>query len=212
MIRLVDARNRTAHGGLLRAMHADRKRVFVDMLRWNIPHDRDGESDRFDGDRAQYLILQNPATRAHLGSLRLLATDRPLLMSEVFSDLCPGGVPRGPAIREITRFCVAPRGRAADRRLARNRLVRALVEYALLTGISAFTAACHMGFLSEVLSAGWSCRPLAPPRMVEGSPVGALLIDISPATLGLLTGSWRCDPVELCLEPMAEPLPGQLAA
>ncbi|HWH21971.1 MAG TPA: acyl-homoserine-lactone synthase [Allosphingosinicella sp.] len=199
MIRLVNARNIPDHTPLLRAMHEDRKRVFVDLLKWDIPHDGEIEADQFDGAGAEYLILQDKATGAHLASLRLLRTERPHLMSEVFADLCAGGVPCGPDIREITRFCVAPRGRASERRLARNMLVRAMVEYGLLTGIRSFTAACDIGFLSEVLSAGWDCRPLGPPRGDGRSLVGALRIDIGPSTLAMLVGSWSCDPVELRL-------------
>lgn len=178
-------------------MHADRKHVFVDLLRWNIPH-RDGlECDHFDDCHAEYLILRDPDSERHVASLRLLCTERPHLMTEVFPTLCIGGAPRGPDVREITRFCVAPHGRSSDRKLARNRLARAMVEYGLLTGVRSFTAACDMGFLSEVLSAGWDCRPLGPPQIIDGRPVGALQINISPATLTVLRDTWTSDPVAL---------------
>ena len=97
MIRLVTHHNRGAYPALVRAMHADRKRVFVDMLKWDIPHDAELESDQFDDVRAEYLILHDPANGEHLASLRLLPTERPHLMTEVFPYLCAGGVPRGPA-------------------------------------------------------------------------------------------------------------------
>jgi len=199
MIRLLNHQNRSAYPALVRAMHADRKRVFVDMLKWAIPHDTEFERDQFDDGRAEYLVLHDPASGEHLASMRLLSTEGPHLMTEVFPYLCAGGILRGPDIREITRFCIAPRRRAADRRLARNMLVRAMVEYGLLTGIRSFTAACNMGFLSEVLSAGWRCHPLGMPQVVDGSLIGALRIDIDPDTLRMLVGSWSCDPVDLRL-------------
>lgn len=209
MIRLINCENSAAYPSLVRAMHADRKRVFVDMLGWGLNHDSDLEQDRFDNADAEYLVLTDRISGDHLASMRLLHTDRPHLMTEVFPHLCEGGVLSGPEIREITRFCVAPRGRAADRRLARNMLVRSMVEYALLTGIRTFTAACNMGFLSEVLSAGWRCRPLGLPEMFDGALVGALRIDIDGDTLRSLVGSWSCAPVELRL---ADALPTKAAA
>lgn len=196
-VRLVTDRTRAFWPSLVRQMHEDRKRVFVDMLKWRLSHEDGIERDSFDDGQAEYLILHDPATGGHLASLRLLSTERPHLMSEIFPDLCEGGPPTGPGIREITRFCVAPRGRAADRRLARNRLVRSMVEYGLLTGIHSFTAACEMGFLSETLSAGWDCRPLGPPTYFDGKPIGAIRINIHPGTLATLNDSWSCDPVAI---------------
>lgn len=209
MIRLINCENGAAYPSLVRSMHADRKRVFVDMLGWKLAHDGEYERDQFDDADAEYLILTDRATGEHLASMRLLRTDRPHLMTEVFSHLCEDGVLAGPDVREITRFCVAPRGRAADRRLARNMLVRSMVEYALLTGIRTFTAACNMGFLAEVLSAGWRVRPLGLPEMFDGALVGALRIDIDGNTLRSLVGSWSCDPVELRL---ADAVPAKAAA
>lgn len=196
-IRVATPSEMTQRLALIRQMHVDRKSVFVDLLKWRIGHENGEERDRFDDGSAEYLILHDPVTMEHLASLRLLQTVGPHLMSELFPYLCVGGPPMGPHIREITRFCVAPRGRSADRRVARNQLVRTLVEYALLTGIRSFTAACEMTFLSEVLSAGWNCRPLGPPHLVEGRAVGALQIDISTHTLALLNASWTAESVPL---------------
>jgi acyl-homoserine lactone synthase len=178
-------------------MYRDRKRVFVDMLKWDIPHEAELERDRYDAGPAEYLILHDSSRGEHVASLRLLRSDLPHLMSDTFNDLCVGGAPSDPHVREITRLCVAPRGNAADRRLARNRLVRSMVEYGLLTGIRGFTAVCEMRFLSEVLSAGWDCRPLGLPKVIGGRPVGALRIDIDPSTLARLNENWSCDPVPL---------------
>ena len=81
---------------LFRTMHEDRKQVFVDMLKWDIPHDGLREQDQYDTDDAQYLILQDKLTTEHLGSVRLLPTTRPHMLLDVFSHLCDGAVPRGP--------------------------------------------------------------------------------------------------------------------
>src|SRR5690606_28357064 len=116
----------------------DRKRVFVDLLRWDVPHDDVSERDQFDGPEAEYLIFADGDD--HIASLRLLRTDRPHLLGSVFPELVEGEVPRGPDIREISRFCISPRHRGPVRLQARRLLATALTEYALLSGLSAYTA------------------------------------------------------------------------
>jgi N-acyl-L-homoserine lactone synthetase len=192
MVLLINRENRTAFPALVREMHADRKRVFVDMLRWDVPYDERGEYDRYDDDFAEYLIVQDRVSQEHLASLRLLRTDRPHLLGEVFPHLCERGVPSGPGIREVTRLCLSPRRRAAERVQVRNLLIRSMVEYALLAGIEAFTGVADMAWLTQILAAGWDCRPLGPPQLIAGCPTAALIIHIEPATLGLLTPSWQC--------------------
>jgi N-acyl-L-homoserine lactone synthetase len=206
MVLLINQANRAAFPALVRDMHADRKRVFVDILRWDLPHDERGEYDRYDDDFAEYLVVQDRASGEHLASIRLLRTDRPHLLGEVFPHLCERGVPRGPRIREATRLCISPRRRAGERLQARNLLIRSMVEYALMTGIEAYTGVADMAWLTQILSAGWDCRPLGPPRVVSGCLTGALIIHIQPATLNLFTPSWRCQGPPLRLVEFETPM------
>lgn len=194
MLHLVTHRNRSAHAALLSAMHRDRKRVFVDLMRWDLPHCDGEERDDFDDERAEYLILEGDRTGDHIASLRLLPTTGPHLLDTTFAWLCEGSVPRGADVREITRLCLPYRRRLPERIAARNILARAIVDFGLLTGVSSYTAVCNTGFLSELLSAGWRCRPLGLPQPVAGELAGALQIFIEPNTLDLLSQNWRCDP------------------
>jgi acyl-homoserine lactone synthase len=207
MIELIGGTSRATHAQLMRSMHADRKRVFVDLFGWDVPHDGRFEADAFDDEHAEYLILADDHG-AHRASIRLLPTERPHLMSEVFPDFCEDGLVTGAHVREITRFCISPRGRASARVEARNVLARALVEYGLLVGVTRYTAVCHMGLLQQVLSAGWRCKPLGMPRLFCGEMVGAFVIEIDARTLQLMSQAWRCDAPALRL---AQP-PGALAA
>ena len=193
MVCVINRYTKGQHSQLIQAMHAERKRVFIDLQKWNLPHDGRCEYDEFDTEHAQYLVLADAAGGDHLASLRLLRTDMPHLMSEVFPYLCERGVPRGSDIREITRLCLSPRLRTGDRRRARNTLVRAMVEYGLMTGISAYTAVCEMSFLSEVLAIGWDVDPLGLPQMVDGKMLGAFQINLAPDTLSKMCDGWRCE-------------------
>jgi acyl-homoserine lactone synthase len=107
----------SADGGedaLLRAMFAARKRVFVDLLKWDVPVlAGQYELDQFDDPHATYLILSD-GDGGHLGSARLLETERPHILDMLFPELCPSGVPRGPSVREVTREVLTPLRRAVS--------------------------------------------------------------------------------------------------
>jgi N-acyl-L-homoserine lactone synthetase len=90
-------------------MLRDRKRVFVDLLKWKLAVvDDEYEIDQFDHAGAVYLICSD-ADGNHRGSLRLLPTTAPHILGSLFPDLCDGPVPTGPNVYELTRGCFSPR-------------------------------------------------------------------------------------------------------
>lgn len=197
MVTLINRYNAARHEPALRAMHVARKQVFVDMLGWQVPHDGEQERDEFDDEDAVYLVVRDPDTSAHLASARLLRTDRRHILGDLFPHLCEGSPPRGPDVREITRFCLAPRIGRRARLAARAQLVRSFVEYALLSGVRAYTGVAQMGWLTQILSAGWDVRPLGLPQMIGGELLGALEIRITSQTLFQMAPDWRCEPASL---------------
>ncbi|SCK35394.1 N-acyl-L-homoserine lactone synthetase [Variovorax sp. HW608] len=102
--------------GVHTALARYRHRVFVEMLGWRLAS-RDGmELDQFDRPDTLYVV----ARRHHgeiMGMARLLATDRPYLLGEIFPQLL-GEVPppRTPAVWELSRFAAVDfaAGRRAD--------------------------------------------------------------------------------------------------
>lgn len=173
----------------LLAMFAARKRVFVDLLRWEVPVVGGRyEVDQFDDGHAEYLIVSDPHGR-HLASARLLPTTRPHILDSLFPELCAGPVPRGPAIREITRFCLDPAAGARGRRAARDVLVSALVAHALANGISGYTGVAELAWLQQILAFGWRCRPLGLPRALGSGMLGALMIEVTADTPALLAAN-----------------------
>jgi acyl-homoserine lactone synthase len=179
-------------------MFEARKRVFVDLLKWDVPTlEERYELDQFDDAHAAYLIVA-AQDGSHAGSARLLPTVRPHILDSLFPDLCAGAPPRGTRILEITRFCLDRRLRAAERLEARNRLVSAIVRYALDHGIETYTGVAEMGWLQQILAFGWRCRPLGLPRRTGAGMLGALRIDIDEDTPRRLaeSGLWRPAPLE----------------
>lgn len=171
-----------------RAMFAARKEVFVDLLKWDLPVLAEQyEMDRFDGVDAEYMIMLDGEGR-HRSSARLLKTDRPHLLDELYPFLCDGPLPSGPTVREITRFCLDRHQNAAERRLARDQLVTALAEHALETGITDYTGVADLAWFQQVMRFGWHCSPLGRIALLEGRKLIALHIRIDERTLdGLRT-------------------------
>ena len=167
---------------VLRAMFAARKQVFVDQLKWDIPVLAGKyEIDQFDTPDAIYLILAE-ADGCHRASARILPTDRPHILADLFPLLSTQPVPSGPTVREITRFCIDPSLPRGDRREARNQLVTALVDYALAAGVSTYTAVATEAWFRQICRFGWRCQALGPVRNLCGEALVGLRIEIDRET------------------------------
>lgn len=181
-----------AEGALLSQMYQERKRVFIDLLGWDLPAlDGRYEIDQFDTPSTIYLIIAG-TDGTHLGSLRLLPTTQPHVLGSVFPFLCEGGAPKAPDVWEISRLCLSRGIRAAERRQVRDRLATALTLFALEKGIRAYSCVADMPWLSQLLSFGWRCEPLGLPQQLPCGMLGALKIHIAEETPALLqnAGIW----------------------
>lgn len=157
---LLDRAPPVPESAALRAMFTARKEVFIDLLKWDLPVLAGTyELDQFDDPDAEYLILLDSEGQ-HRASTRLLRTDRPHLLGDLYPFLCDGAVPSGRTTREITRFCLDRHQTASQRRSARNQLVTALAEHALRTGITDYIGVAELGWFAQILRFGWQCVPL----------------------------------------------------
>lgn len=194
MLNVQSYENREAPDEALRAMWAARKSVFVDLLKWDLPVLAERyELDQFDDPYAQYVILAGPGCE-HYASARLLPTMRPHILDSFYADFCDHGPPRGPTIKEITRFCLDRQLTAAERREARDTLICSLVDHALMNGITAYTAIASEGWFKQVLTFGWNCRPLGPPRYCGNEVLAAIRIDIDRDTPAKLAAAGITSP------------------
>lgn len=187
---------------LLANMYHDRKRVFIDLLGWDLPVlDGRYEIDQFDGPDTLYLIASSPQGD-HLGSIRLLPTDRPTVLGEIFDHLCDAGAPASATIWELSRLCLSPRIRAAQRRTIRNRLLTSAVKVAMANGAAHLCCVIYAWYMPEVLSYGWRCRPLGLPHQDESGLVIALQIVLDDDTGKVMAeaGTWDETPVDISLD------------
>lgn len=178
MLRNVHFKTQAADAAM-RAMFEARKKVFVDLLQWDLPVLAGRyERDQFDSPDAHYLILSE-TDGAHLASARLLPTTGPHLLDSHFADLADEPLPRGPTVYEITRFCLDRSLTALQRREARDRLVRGLVDFALENRITTYTGVAEPGWLRQIMNFGWEARALGPNRFINGMLLAALRIEIA---------------------------------
>lgn len=183
MLITVNQDNRADEHVALRSMFEARKRVFVDLLKWDLPVLADRfEVDHFDDPHATYLIVAD-GRGEHLASARLLPTTRPALLDGIFPYLVAGRVPNGAEIFEITRFCLSPGIGARQRRAARDTLLVGLVEHALGHGITTYTGVAEISWFRQVQHFGWECRLLGETAIRDGRALVALAIAIEPDTL-----------------------------
>lgn len=188
----------------LRAMYAARKKVFIDLLKWDLPALAGKyELDQFDTEKARYLILLD-AEGHHRASARLLPTEGSHLLGELYPWLCADTPPRGPGIWEISRFCLDP-DIGADARLdARNQIVTALAEYALRHGITDYVGVAEQGWFAKIRQFGWSCEALGNIRQEGRCSILALHIRIDADTLPGLKRSGVYAPLALHLVELGE--------
>lgn len=186
-----------ASDAVMRAMFEARKRVFVDLLGWDLPVLAGKyEIDQYDAPQARYLILAD-TDQNHLASARLLPTTQPHILGDLFAGLCDTPPPTGQSTWEITRFCLDRFLRSPERRRWRDALVTALAHYALEHGITTYTGVAEQGWLDQILAFGWHAEPLGLPRTIDGMTLGALRIEITPETPSLLAANGIHAPAEL---------------
>lgn len=174
-------------GTALASMFEARKRVFVDLLKWDVPV-LGGiyEVDQFDTPDATYLILAGEGG-IHRASARILRTDRPHILRDLFPCLCNGPVPAHEDWREITRFCIDPEVPRHERRMVRDQLVTAIADHALAAGISTYTAVATRPWADQIAGFGWKSSRLGNVHHAECGELVAVRIDIDCETqAGLL--------------------------
>lgn len=185
MILIINAENRSLFESELIEMHRQRKAVFVDRYGWKVPVSGDLEMDGYDDESTTYLIAKPGSSCAGVfASARLLPTDGPHLMADLFLAACGGTAPSGPSIWEVSRFCVNP---GIDSRRKRVELLWEMacgvMETALLYGVEQVTFVANAALLPLAMECGWSAVRLGPTLPDGDDQMTAVAASITPAGL-----------------------------
>lgn len=140
MLVVVEDNNAAEYRHLLDEMFRLRARVFRDRLKWDVVVTDGMERDRYDDEGPVYIIYTDEEQKTVKGSLRLLPTTGPTLVSEFFSDTMPAAAQlSAPSIWECTRFCLdetlLDNGSRAEMTFASGVLFAGLGEISLRSGI-----------------------------------------------------------------------------
>ena len=141
MIEIFSGLERHFRPHALQPMFQLRKRVFHDLLGWDVKVRGDIEIDHYDDVNPIYVLSYTPGTRHLRGALRLLPTLGPNMLDDTFPELLGGR----PAIRrtdvwETSRFCIDPeisQDRASNQvTVAAAEMMCAVGELGLASGIA----------------------------------------------------------------------------
>ncbi|OJF93423.1 acyl-homoserine-lactone synthase [Pararhizobium antarcticum] len=109
MIRIFNTKNSKHHPQEMDAMFRLRKRVFHDLLKWEVTVRGAWEIDNYDEANPLYVLSYDDETGRLRGSLRLLPTLGPNMLDDTFPTLL-GDTPqiRSASVWESSRFCIDP--------------------------------------------------------------------------------------------------------
>ncbi len=188
MIYIVTAENRNLFRQELLQMYLHRRTMFIDRLGWRLPPTDLGEIDAYDRQDTIYLIARAQPDGPVLASARLLPTDRPHLMSDLFAHACSSPPPHGRDVWEASRFCPAPElGRRARLRSLWE-ILCGILETCLLFGVGQIIFTANAALLPLALHCGWHASALGPTLPDRIDQVTALQVQVDSAGLLALRG------------------------
>ena len=162
-----------------------RKKVFVETLGWDLKT-RDGmELDQFDRPDTLYMVSQDAHGIVN-GCARLLPTDRPYLLGEVFPQLMQGQpIPCSPDIWELSRFAAVDfnaRGGSALAQFSSGiavQLLKLAIACAAEQGAKRLITVSPIGIERLLRHTGVHAHRAGPPAIVDGHPIFACWIEVA---------------------------------
>jgi acyl homoserine lactone synthase len=173
---------------LLDQMYRLRAKEFRDRRHWQVEVFRDGrEIDRFDALNPLYVLNVSPGGKV-LGSLRLLQTTGPHMLSDVFPETMGGqDVIRDPLVLESTRFCVDTEfgggTSASGIHIATGELVLGLFEMAQQRGLTNIISVYDLLIERVLKKVGCLFDRLGPPVEYDGLKTVAGVFEVSDAAV-----------------------------
>lgn len=189
MIRIFNSNSRKANPDAMDAMFRLRKRVFHDLLKWDVNVRGNWEIDHYDDSNPLYVLSFDDATGRLRGALRLLPTLGPNMLDDTFPVLLDGNPEvRSAAVWESSRFCIDPdisQGRAANQvTLAAAELMCGVGELGLSSGLSHIVTVTDVFLERMFRRMGCPGERLGAPHRIGSVIAVAMAWEVTP---GLLT-------------------------
>lgn len=164
-----------------------RHKVFVETLGWPLQTSGCREVDQFDRTDTVYLVARDGGGNV-VGTARILPTDKPFLLGDVFPQLMGDEpMPRAADVWEISRF--AAMDFAAEAALPEPQfsspvaidLLRKAIAMAATAGVKRLITVSPMGVERILRRAGFVAHRAGPPRVVDGDMLFACWIEVQGA-------------------------------
>lgn len=167
-----------------------RQQVFVERLGWKLQTSQGMEADQFDRPDTVYVVAQNHKAEI-VGCARLLPTNRPYLLGEIFPQLLNGlSVPCSSDVWELSRFAAGRLDDAKEETANRSLLnpmlspiaeplLREAIRCVAVHGAKRLITVSPLGVERLLRRAGIEARRAGPPVLIEGSPVVACWIELA---------------------------------
>lgn len=187
MVQLVQGATNPTCSELLTKMFRQRYEIFVKEKGWNVKSHNGLEYDQYDTDETLYLIdLDSDGNIA--ASTRMVRSDRPIMLADVFADMCERPIPRSPECWELTRGAMTRGLRGSGHY---GRIQCALLEAALLFGVNKGCGLFSVDLLMAKIRSGLDAKPLGEPRMIDGEPHVAADFPLTGDMLGRTRALFR---------------------
>lgn len=170
--------------GLVEGISHYRHKVFIDALGWELQTRNGMELDQFDRPDTLYVVAQDEEGRIN-GCARLMPTNRPYLLGEVFPQLMNGlSPPCTPDIWELSRFAAVDlngRGTTEGGQFSSPtavELLRESIRCAADHGAQRLITVSPIGVERLLRRAGFHAHRAGPPMIVDGHPIFACWIEV----------------------------------
>lgn len=183
-IQVITWANRKQYRVVLERYFRIRYDIYVRRRQWrSVARPINIEMDAFDTEHAIYLMALDSVGKI-VGGSRLVPTEQPHLLSEVFPGLAPTGVPRAADIFEWTRFFISPalRSQGAPSPVA-GVVLCGVLEAARKLGIRQISVVCESFWPKRLRALGWGIIELGDVLQHEDGDIVALLIDVTPEAI-----------------------------
>ena len=166
-----------------------RHKVFVETLGWDLKTRNGEELDQFDRPDTVYVVGQDEDGNVN-GCARLLPTNRPYLLGEVFPELLKGqNIPCTSDVWELSRFAAVDFNNRSSSALSQFSsevaiaLLQASIECAIEQGAKRLITVSPIGIERLLRRAGFHCHRAGPPMIIGGHPIFACWIELEPRSV-----------------------------
>lgn len=174
---------------LLSKVASYRYQVFIETLGWELETKDNEELDQFDRPDTVYVVAQDEEGHVN-GCARLLPTNRPYLLGEVFPQLLNGmEIPCSADVWELSRFAAVDFNAQTMSPLAQFssplavELLKESISCAARHGAKRLITVSPVGIERLLRRAGFHAHRAGPPMIVDGHPIFACWIEVENRTM-----------------------------